>query len=82
MKRDKQRKKRVRRWSPSAEPWQTKMENRVLGTVQDAAHCIDVPLSFIYTHWRELPGARKIGRYLRFNLSELASTRYDGVPHG
>jgi len=81
VKRGEQKKKRERRWSPSTEPWQSKMENRVFGTVQDAAHCIDVPPSFIYTHWRILPGAKKIGRYLRFDLSELSNARYDGVPH-
>ncbi len=74
MKRGKQRKKRERRWSPNAEPWQTKMERGILGTVQDAAHCIDLPPSFVYTHWKELPGARKIGRYIRFDLSELVNS--------
>ena len=72
----KQRKKRERRWSPSTEPWQTKMAQGVLGTVEDAAACIDLPPSFVYTHWKDLPGSRKIGRYIRFNLSQLANSNH------
>lgn len=67
-------KERVRRWFPDPRPWREKLDAGVLGTVADAAGALNLPPSFIYGHWKEIPGARKIGKYIRFDLRELTKS--------
>ncbi len=67
-------KRRVRRWFPDPRSWQEKLDAGVLGTADDAAAVLNVPVSWVYTNWQELAGSKKIGRYVRFDLRELTKT--------
>jgi len=66
---------RTRRWGPDARPWQEKAREGVLGTVSDAAQALNLPETWVYSNWRNLPGSRKIGRYVRFDLVVLLENR-------
>ncbi len=62
---------RTRRWGPDARPWQEKAREGILGTVSDAAQALNLPETWVYSNWKNLPGSRKIGRYVRFDLVVL-----------
>jgi hypothetical protein len=68
---------RVKVFDPNAVPWKQKLEAGILGTAGDAAAILNVPVGWIYTHAGEVPGFRRVGKYLRFDLRILTESRRD-----
>lgn len=69
---------RIKTFDPNAIPLAQKLEAGILGTPADAAAILNVPVGWIYTHAGEVPGFRRVGKYLRFDLRVLTESRRDG----
>ena len=58
------------------------MKEGIRGNAQDVGEILDVPVGWVYAHSDVVPGLTRVGKYLRWDLSEVVNWKSNMTKSG